>query len=122
MWSSGNTAGGAVLTITGTGFNNGDSPANEVTIDGSPCIVSSATTTEIICSTTAHSGSSSYDILVNVVGTGIATGTGIPQFRYVNLWSSPATWGCSSETFEDCPGAPNADGHAVEIGPGNEIL
>ena len=118
----GGTAGGTVLTITGTGFNNGDSPANEVTIDGSACIVSSATTTEIVCSTTAHSGSNSYDILVNVVGTGIAVGTDIPQFRYVNLWSSPATWGCSSGTFEECAGAPNADGHAVEIGPGNEIL
>ena len=118
----GGTAGGTVLTITGTGFNDGDSPANEVTIDGSQCVVSSATTTEIVCSTTAHSGSASYDIVVNVVGTGIATGTNIPQFRYVNLWSSPATWGCSSGTFEECEGAPNADGHAVEIGPGNEIL
>ena len=121
----GGTAGGTTLTITGTGFNvyvDADSPANEVTIDGSPCVVSSASTTEIVCSTTAHTGSNSYDIVVNVVGTGLATGTNIPQFRYVNLWSSPATWGCSSGTFEECEGAPNADGHAVEIGPGNEIL
>ena len=62
----GGTAGGTLITITGSGFN--DVSGNIVTIDGSECVVQSATTTEIICQTSAHAGSGYYDIEVNVVG------------------------------------------------------
>jgi hypothetical protein len=114
----GGTAGGTLVTLTGTGFNDGS--GKEVSIDGSPCIVSSATTTEIVCRTSAHAGSGYYDIEVDVSGVGLFVAP--TQFRYVNAWSSPATWGCSSGTLAECDGAPNERGDLVEIGPGNDIL
>lgn len=56
-----------------------------------------------------------------------AMGLKIPQhynliFSYINAWSSPATWGCSSGTFEDCATAPNQLRDLVEIPSDTEIL
>lgn len=42
--------------------------------------------------------------------------------RYINAWSSPATWGCSTGTFEDCATAPNQLRDLVEIPSDTEIL
>ena len=114
----GGTAGGTLVTLTGTGFNDGS--GNTVTIDGSECVTESETTTEIVCRTSPHAGSGYYNIEVDVSGVGLFTAP--TQFRYVNAWSSPATWGCSSGTLAECAGAPNERGDLVEIGPGNDIL
>ena len=114
----GGTAGGTLVTLTGTGFNDGS--GNTVTIDGSECVAESQTTTEIVCRTSAHAGSGYFDIEVDVSGVGLFIAP--TQFRYVNAWSSPATWGCSSGTLAECDGAPNERGDLVEIGPGNDIL
>ena len=115
----GGTGGGTLLTLHGEGFN-ADVTANQVDIDGSDCAVEVATETEIVCRTSSHSGSGFFDINLDVNGVGLFTAA--TQFRYVNAWSSPATWGCSSGTLAECAGAPNTDGDLVEIGPGNDVL
>ena len=114
----GGTAGGTTLTLTGTGFNS-LAADNQVFIDNSECTVLTASANEITCTTSAHSGSGYFDIELDVNGVGLFTAP--VQFRYVNAWSSPATWGCSTGTLAECAGAP-VQGDLVEIGPGNDVL
>ena len=114
----GGTAGGTLLTLTGTGFNT-LAADNQVFIDNSECAVQTASENVITCTTSAHTGSGYYDIELDVNGVGLFIAP--VQFRYVNAWSSPATWGCSTETLEECAGAP-VQGDLVEIGPGNDVL
>ena len=114
----GGTAGGTLLTLSGTGFNA--LPAdNQVFIDNSECVVQTASANQITCTTSAHTGSGYFDIELDVNGVGLFLAP--VQFRYVNAWSSPATWGCSTGTLEECAGAP-VQGDLVEIGPGNDVL
>ena len=114
----GGTAGGTLLTLTGTGFNT-LAADNQVFIDNSECAVQTATANVITCTTSAHTGSGYFDIELDVNGVGLFIAP--VQFRYVNAWSSPATWGCSTGTLEECAGAP-VQGDLVEIGPGNDVL
>ncbi|XP_064089363.1 fibrocystin-L-like [Macrobrachium nipponense] len=86
----GGTAGGTVVTITGTGFSVS---GNEVSIDGSPCIVSSETTTEIICETEPHAGPGTFRVAVKSPGLGMATTDENAEFFYIDRWSSIYTWG-----------------------------
>lgn len=48
-----------------------------VTIDGVPCVVSSSSTTEIVCNTGAHSGSKLSEVVVMVSGL---RGTAVSNF------------------------------------------
>jgi len=116
----GGTAGGTPLTITGSGFN-ANIATNLVTINGAECVVTAATGSEIICETGASSATGLFDVLVDVLGVGVFTNSDF-QFYYVNAWSSPATWGCSTGTFADCEGAPKNTRDLVEIPSGVEIL
>ncbi|KAK7084669.1 Fibrocystin-L [Halocaridina rubra] len=86
----GGTAGGTNLTITGTGFA---SSGNTVTIGGSPCIVTTESTTEIICVTEAHPGPGTFPVLVDVPSSGYATTDSNGEFFYIDRWSSIYTWG-----------------------------
>ncbi|XP_077870118.1 fibrocystin-L-like [Saccoglossus kowalevskii] len=85
----GGTGGGTPITITGSGFRDGE---NTVTIDGSLCVISSESTSEIICETEPNSRSIETKVRVLVNGDGIATQDDA-DFEYVDLWSSTWTWG-----------------------------
>ncbi|XP_006825958.1 fibrocystin-L-like [Saccoglossus kowalevskii] len=85
----GGTGGGTPITITGSGFRDSE---NTVTIDGSLCVISSESTSEIICETEPNSRSIETKVRVLVNGDGIATQDDA-DFEYVDLWTSPWTWG-----------------------------
>ncbi|XP_068250285.1 fibrocystin-L-like [Palaemon carinicauda] len=86
----GGTAGGTTLTITGTGFSVS---GNEVSIDGSPCIVSSESSTEIVCVTEPHAGPGTFSVVVTAAGLGLAVTDANAVFFYIDRWSSVYTWG-----------------------------
>ncbi|XP_043073568.1 PKHD1 like 1, tandem duplicate 1 [Puntigrus tetrazona] len=87
----GGTAGGTTLTITGSGFS---SNVNEVsvTIAGSVCDVQSASESQIICVTNAQSRSQDTQVRVQLGNRGIARMDNA-SFFYIDVWSSPYTWG-----------------------------
>ena len=89
--SRGGTGGGVVLTITGTGFSTTQSQ-NKVTIDGTMCMVISATTTEIKCTTGQHHRTIKTKVRVDVGSNGAAVQENA-DFYYVDVWSSKYTWG-----------------------------
>lgn len=63
---------GATLTITGTSF--GATPAdNTVTIGGVDCPVTTASSTQLVC--TLGAGTGTHDVEVNVAGVGLASGS-----------------------------------------------
>ena len=87
----GGTGGGTTLTIRGTGFSSTQSD-NVVTIDGTSCTVTSASSTEIVCRTGNHSRTIETKVRVDVGNNGKALDDG-GYFFYVDVWSSPYTWG-----------------------------
>ncbi|MBN3294522.1 PKHL1 protein, partial [Polypterus senegalus] len=95
----GGTGGGTKLTITGSGF-------------GTPCNVAYVNETEIICITDARPQSQRAKVKVNIGGNGIAK-LDNADFFYIDVWSSPYTWGGES---------PPDDGSFVVITPGQTIL
>ena len=89
--SRGGTGGGTTLTIRGSGFSNTQSD-NVVTIDGTECTVTSASSTEITCQTGPHSRTIETKVRVNVGNNGKALDDAA-DFFYVDVWSSRFTWG-----------------------------
>ncbi|XP_073714826.1 fibrocystin-L [Misgurnus anguillicaudatus] len=87
----GGTAGGTRLTITGSGFSTNAGELN-VTIAGSVCDVQSANQTQIICVTNAQNKSQETKVRVQIGNRGIAT-MDHADFFYIDVWSSPYTWG-----------------------------
>ena len=83
----GGTAGGTRLSIDGSGFTGTAS----VTIAGSPCIVSAQTETNIECVTEGSGRTVRAKVMVFIEGKGFAMSNA--EFWYVDLWSSPFTWG-----------------------------
>ena len=67
--NSGGSGGGTRINITGQGF---DAASNAVSIDGSPCVIISQSSTEIICDTESHVGSGTFPVEVEVPGKGNA--------------------------------------------------
>ncbi|KAI4871505.1 hypothetical protein NFI96_027165, partial [Prochilodus magdalenae] len=88
----GGTAGGTVLTITGSGFSGGNIT---VTIAGSVCDVQSVNETQVICVTNAQPRSQLTKVRVKVGDRGIAK-TDRADFFYIDVWSSRYTWGGES--------------------------
>jgi len=84
--SSGTTAGGTTVTITGTNFVAGSAT---VTIGGTAATVSSFTATQITCTTPAHAAGA-VDVVVTVAGLS-ATKTG--GFTYTTTTSAILTIG-----------------------------
>uniref|UniRef100_A0A8C4XEU0 PKHD1 like 1 n=1 Tax=Erpetoichthys calabaricus TaxID=27687 RepID=A0A8C4XEU0_ERPCA len=107
----GGTGGGTKLTITGSGFGS-DIDNVMVTIARTPCNVTYVNEMEIICITDAQPQSQRTKVKVNVGGTGIAK-LDNADFFYIDVWSSPYTWGGES---------PPDDGSFVVITPGQTIL
>ncbi|XP_056597030.1 fibrocystin-L-like [Triplophysa dalaica] len=87
----GGTAGGTRLTITGSGFSSNTSEVT-VTIAGSVCDVQSANETQIICVTNDQPKSQETKVRVLIGNRGIAR-MDRADFFYIDVWSSPYTWG-----------------------------
>ncbi|KAA0710214.1 Fibrocystin-L Polycystic kidney and hepatic disease 1-like protein 1 [Triplophysa tibetana] len=87
----GGTAGGTRLTITGSGFSVNTSEVT-VTIAGSVCDVQSANETQIICVTNDQPKSQETKVRVLIGNSGIAR-MDRADFFYIDVWSSPYTWG-----------------------------
>ncbi|KAI7798959.1 putative fibrocystin-L, partial [Triplophysa rosa] len=87
----GGTAGGTRLTITGSGFSANTSEVT-VTIAGSVCDVQSANETQIICVTNDQPKSQETKVRVLIGNRGIAR-MDRADFFYIDVWSSPYTWG-----------------------------
>ena len=96
------------MTISGTGFA---STGNEVSIGGSECIISTESSTEIVCVTEAHDGSGKFPVQVKVPGNGIASTNDL--YFYVDRWSSIYTWG---------GGPVPKEGDLVVIEEGQDVL
>ena len=101
----GGTAGGTLLTITGTGFGS-DNAQVQTSIMGVECTVESVSDTEIVCKTGAFPRDQDQvptNPFVNINGgPGQAIISGIneadTQFWYIDRWSSPYTWGCTDNS------------------------
>lgn len=66
-----------------------------VSIAGVTCTVQSASSTTITCSTGTYSQTTvQAPVIVNAINDGNAVGS--VQFQYIDLWSSPWTWGGDS--------------------------
>ena len=89
--SRGGTGGGTTLTIHGSGFSNTQSD-NIVTIDGVECNVTYANSSLITCQTGPHNGTIETKVRVEVGSNGKAIDD-VADFFYVDVWSSPFTWG-----------------------------
>ncbi|XP_065804470.1 fibrocystin-L [Labrus bergylta] len=90
----GGTAGGTLLTITGSGFSTDQSKV-KVTIADSGCDVQSTTSTQITCVTNAQPRSQETKVRVSIGDQGIAKMENA-DFFYVDVWSSRYTWGGQS--------------------------
>ncbi|XP_075128051.1 fibrocystin-L-like [Leptodactylus fuscus] len=94
----GGTAGGTRLTITGSQFSSNIS-AITVTIAQSVCNIQTATSTQIVCITSAHSPSQRAKVTVYIDGQGNAKMDNA-DFFYIDVWSSKYTWGGESPPDE----------------------
>lgn len=111
--TSGGTAGGTILEITGSGFwPEGVTSADQlmatdltVTIDGALCDWSQQTPlpddTSIHCRTSSHRTTLNAEVEVFVARKGRAVSLqGTAMFKYVDRWSSIFTWGGMSPPLE----------------------
>lgn len=69
-----------------------------VSIAGISCSVQTISSTSITCFTGSSSGTIQAPVIVNVVNAGNAVGS--VQYQYIDLWSSPWTWGGASPPGE----------------------
>lgn len=108
----GSTAGGTQLTLEGTGFL----PGASVRVAGTECVVEFVNASLIRCQTGAHGRAAPpADVLVTLPGgsMSIAAADGEAAFQYVDLWSSPTSWGGMP---------PPGEGDSVVIPPDQTIL
>lgn len=94
----GSTAGGTELEIHGSGFNASGLADVGVRIAGVPCTPTFAHGSVVRCRTGAHGPTNaSYPgrgvVRLTVAAWGEAATTDDSIFHYVDLWSSPSTWG-----------------------------
>jgi len=89
------TGGGVSITLTGSNFDAVSSNV-EVFIDGVPCSVTSSSLTQIICTTgSTKETNMAAKVVVKVTGKGEAAVAQVDgdKFEYIDVWSSPHTWG-----------------------------
>jgi hypothetical protein len=96
----GTSVGGTTVTLTGTGFGTkadltSPTSASDITVllNGIDCEVMSLSATEIKCVTGSRGTLLvTESMFVTVADKGFAS-TGSLTFKYIDLWSSPWTWG-----------------------------
>lgn len=89
--NSGTAAGGTEVTITGSGFS-ATVEENEISFDGVPCEISSASETEIVCTSGARASFVPPETIVTVNGSRSVVPSE-QNFVYIDAWSSQNTWG-----------------------------
>ncbi|KAJ0003487.1 hypothetical protein NQD34_008585, partial [Periophthalmus magnuspinnatus] len=87
----GGTAGGVLLTISGSGFSSNMTEVN-VTIAGVVCDIQSCNSTTILCVTNAQPQSQKTKVHVSIKDRGMAP-LDKADFFYIDVWSSRFTWG-----------------------------
>ncbi|CAF3637436.1 unnamed protein product [Rotaria sp. Silwood1] len=106
----GGTGGGTTLTITGTNFPTSIGGVT-VSIANVQCSIQTISSTSITCLTGSYAQTTiQAPVIVNVGNGGNAVGT--VQFQYIDLWSSPWTWGGDS---------PPEEGTIVSIDSGKTV-
>ncbi|CAF3592631.1 unnamed protein product [Rotaria sordida] len=94
----GGTGGGTSLAITGTNFPTSSNSVT-VSIAGVSCSIQTVSSTSITCLTGSYSQTTvQAPVIVSIVNGGNAIGSA--QFQYIDLWSSPWTWGGDSPPDE----------------------
>lgn len=93
----GGTAGGTILTITGSGFGD-NSTKTTVQIGSSMCSVSFINSTTIKCTTSATNAGGDFTVVVYVAGKGNSYSPQNIIYSYTDRWSSQFTWGNSSKS------------------------
>lgn len=92
-------------------MNRSTVSAVTVSIAGVPCDVQSISSTTITCFTGSYAQTAvQAPVLVNLVNGGNALGS--VQYQYIDLWSSPWTWGGA---------APPEEGTIVSIDSGKTV-
>ena len=127
--NNGSSLGGTSITLTGTGFS-GATASTQVALSGYPCLVTSASSTQVVCTTTARSfigmsptgtqislisGANGRALLVQqggVAGVPLVNPV-LPLFRYLDRWSQVNTW-----QYDEPP----LEGDTVVIPQGQTIL
>ena len=92
------TGGGVSITITGANFASNTNNV-KVWIDETVCLVSGASETQIICKTgQSKTTNMAAKVVVKITGKGQAVNKdkSSAHFEYVDVWSSPFTWGGNS--------------------------
>mmetsp|Transcript_24301 Transcript_24301/g.21478 ORF Transcript_24301/g.21478 Transcript_24301/m.21478 type:complete len:395 (-) Transcript_24301:735-1919(-) len=96
--SSGTSAGGTAITISGSGFGTNAADVS-VLIDGNECSIDTITDSEIVCTSPAAPDVSVRNIqgskIVVSVNDNIASNENA-KFRYIERWSERSTWGCGN--------------------------
>ena len=121
--SSGGTAGGTMVTISGNDFlppgisNSSLLDVNDiiVTIDTAKCVwygITTPSNTQITCRSSEHRTVISAVVNVVIKGSGAVMSHDV-SFDYVDYWSSPYTWGGA---------APPTDGESVYIKTGQTVI
>ncbi|VDH99664.1 Hypothetical predicted protein, partial [Mytilus galloprovincialis] len=110
----GGTGGGVTVTIDGSGFGTVTGDV-DVKIAGTPCTVINVVDNQVTCMTGGHSPAEITSVMVQVNGNGysIEASPGDAKFQYVDLWSSPWTWGGNP---------PPGDGTLVVIKKGQTVV
>ena len=94
------TGGGVSITLTGTNFDTEASNV-KVLIDGTTCVINSVSETHIVCvSGSTKTTNMAAKVVVKITGKGEAVTKSDAQFEYVDVWSSPFTWGGNQPPVE----------------------
>lgn len=109
--NNGTSLGGTVVTLTGSNFGTATSAV--VLLNGSPCNVTSVTSTSIVCTTAPRCGIEPSSLVVVLPGAGAAVSNSTVRFRYIDRWSQLTSW----YNFQ-----PPMDGDSVLIPRGQSIL
>jgi len=110
----GTALGGTSITITGTNFGSSVATSDvTVALNGVPCTVTSASATEIVCTSGVRDRIREPTVDVTVAGQGTAMGNSTIYFRYLDLWSARTTWAGNE---------PPVEGDTVIIPEGQAVL
>ena len=87
------------MTFTGEGLS-ATTADYKILIDGFECSVSSASTSEVKCTTAPRPGLHNSTLLINIAGKGRVSLNG-KMFKYASAWSAESTWGGEFEPMDD---------------------